>query len=731
LPNFEGSRFVFEETTVLADLLMGAWVRACGSKNLKVMSNWFGVFSIPSLVFACWVQPGCKSPSNPINLPSLLKDSVPCSPAQKITSIYRDHVYDLSGYADGNGNPFNLFDENALVDPGSPSDGANNYIPQTNPQPLQHQAIYFPEQKGNRIVADLLVPYKLTQIYIYDRSHDEDSVWVYTGDMRHWRLRAAFESLGNPGQWGWRKFSILDSSRFIMIRFSSYETNITEAVLYGCPYGPLPSAPSAPVMQDQFTHKMMKDFLGVNCVTENDMQWLKPFHYTRMYNFALDFDNDLLHDFPAVQFNMLHYGYWNKEEGKYHFDIDGIKDLNKAEVWYSIRGVPLWMSKKGFTDKDRPVTVPGMDPEDPMSYARHAAMMWNLAAFFGANKVDTNLLSLSHSPRQSGRGSMSVFENGNEEDADWVGSKYCSPLDYFAQSSADYDGDQGRMGPGHGIINADPGSRLMTSGMIELDTNRVRTYKFLCNSLRTDSAFLWKGGIQYHHYSTDMKKGLSPEEDSLRWRLSKVREATYRIEPKVECILGENGYDKSSASRQGAPVLPGISPTQSQGIFILRSINATAFSGFDAYVLFWLRDYGSTTDPNPYATCGIVGPLEGGKSGTRAFPAWYYISTFENWLGSYSPDSILSEKGNAWIYKYRSKRDPDSVCYFVYSPSRNGTKVKDFPLHLGEIVNKEAIQVNFSDAGLWGEQAKKKVTDGVLSIDVEEKPSLILVKEKR
>ena len=71
-----------------------------------------------------------------------------CAVPQKITSIDRDHVYDLSGYADeGGGDPFSLFDENAFVDPRNESKSAENYIPVTNPQPKNHPEIYFPLHK--------------------------------------------------------------------------------------------------------------------------------------------------------------------------------------------------------------------------------------------------------------------------------------------------------------------------------------------------------------------------------------------------------------------------------------------------------------------------------------------------------------------------------------------------------------------------------------------------------
>src|ERR1700689_5200997 len=54
---------------------------------------------------------------------------------QKITAIYKENVYDLSGYADeGAGNPFNLFDENAFVNPLVENKPKGYYVPLTRPQ---------------------------------------------------------------------------------------------------------------------------------------------------------------------------------------------------------------------------------------------------------------------------------------------------------------------------------------------------------------------------------------------------------------------------------------------------------------------------------------------------------------------------------------------------------------------------------------------------------------------
>jgi hypothetical protein len=669
----------------------------------------------------------CKNSGQRIVLPKTnYKDGF-----QKITAIYKESVYDLCGYADeGNGDPFNLFDENAFVDPRSGESNSKNYIPETDPQPRSHLDIYFPEKKGNRIVADLQISYQLSDVYIYDKASGADSVWIYTGDMQHWKMKAAFETKGFFSLSGWQKFSLNESSRYVMIQFNSPKSSITEMVLYGKAQGAIPSTPSPVYTGPSLTKKPMKEFLGANYFNETDPKWIKPFYYSRIYSYTGDFDNDTVDVYPNVKYNMLRLGYWNYGIDDYYFFTEKLKKENNSEAWHTIMGLPHWMARKGYEDKGRPLTQKNMDSEDPLSYARHANMMWNIAAFFGKTKVDTNLLSLSNSHLVSGRGSMTLYENGNEDDATWVGKKYANPLEYFAQSSADYDGHENALGKKCGIKNADVNSKLITDGLIELDTNRVKVYKFLCNTLRNDKAFLWTGGIQYHHYSQkNLTVAITPEEDSLRWRLSKVRDATYRIQPGVPCILGENGYDKSQKSRQGTPMLPGRSTEQSQGIFILRSINATAFSGFDAYILYWLKDYDSDTSSSVYLTSGVIREMPDGT--IKPYAGWFYISAFENRLANYVPDKIISETGNVWVYKYRNQSSPDSVAYFVYSPTRNGTKVDNYKLNVGKTANQDAQEIYFADDSEFGNATDKKISDNSVIINVEERPRLVMVKEAK
>ena len=646
----------------------------------------------------------------------------------KITGITADDVYDLSGYvASGGSSPFRLFDEN---DHFNPRIGLTS-APFTNPQPTKAADIFFPFNKGNRIVVDLRVPYKLSEIYLYDQSAQSDTIWIYTGSMAKWKLQSTIVTKGDPIGWGWRRLALQDSTQFVMISFRLPTASVNEVILYGCPTATPPPRQSTKYSGPRLPKKSLKDFLGVNMYNSIPLEWLEPFSEVRMYTIANTFDLDTINPYPNNKISISRYGYLYQQTSFRHFSDDLVE--NGKRIWYSVRGVPVWMNNRGLWDFDRPVTKLGMDTEDPMSYGRHSNMMWTLAAVFGKTKVDTNELQISDMIKVSGKGTMTKYENGNEEDAGWVGNKYCTPMEYFAQSSADYDGHMGKLGPKHGVHVADSNSELIMSGLVEFDTNRVRILNFLCKELRPDKKFLWQGGIQYHHYSNKPRgrklwernrtMSTTPEEDSLRVRLAKVREHAYRLQPKVECILGEYGYDKGQASRQATPILPGYSASQSQGILLLRGINATAFSGFDKMMIYWMKDDVEENNPNTYLTSGLVRDEQNGKF--SPYPGWFYLATLIRHLGNYIPDDIVSERSDVWVYRYRHQTSPDSIAYFVYCPTRIGKKVRGFAMEMLPGFS-TATEIEFVDQSKVGNSKLIPVKNGRLQLNVSEVPKLII-----
>lgn len=657
------------------------------------------------------------------NSPNIVVQTV--SNSDKI-KIYKDYLFDLSGSEATGGDPYKLFDENCDPKNGLPGN------PHTDPLPNRGLDLFFPKGRGLRIVIDLQISCKLTDIYLYERGFESDSVWVYTGDMHEWNLKASHKTTGNSMQWGWKKFAVGDSvkTRYVMIRFNSHKSTLTEMALYGQPLGKVPDAPSFTYTGARLPKPTLREFSGVNSYDHAPMKYMQPFYTTRLYENINWYDDDTANTSANVSFKFNQFKLSKEQQLKFY--IDSLQHQFGNHLWVSIRGVPSYLKKKGYTQNGKPVTLPGMNPEDPLSYERHARFYWNLMAAYGSKKIDTNSLQFHDVPRFSGAGVLSVIENGNEEDATWT-KDYWLPTEYFAVSSADFDGHEKQMGTKHGIVQADPKAKLMMSGMIQLDTQRVKVLNFLCGVLRKDKQFIWKGGVQYHHYCngatlmTPPKGGLTPEEHKLREKLAAVREFQYRLLPGVPAILGENGYDRNQASWQKVPVLPGYNEAQSQGIITIRSVIAAFMSGFDVYNYFMLRN--STNAENPPGTFGSSGMISG-PAGHTVYPIWYYWRNVVNKLANYQPDAIISEQGDVWIYKLRNKINKDSVAYFLVSPTKNGTVVKDYNLKITSSKNGTYTKLNWlSEAEVIPADENGKINGNMIKLDVAEVPVFIMVKE--
>jgi hypothetical protein len=641
------------------------------------------------------------------------------SAAPKISVLSANQLYDLSGSeAYGGGDPFKLFDENA-----DPKKDINSR-PSTHPFPVRSAPIYFPVGKGLRIVIDLWALHDLKEIYWYDRSTERDTIRFYTGSMANWKESLVYKTAGITGR-GWKSFSLNISSRYLMLSFNQPSAIITELVLYGM----AKEKPATPAQIARANHspKTLRQFAGTNSYDYVSPQLLKPFHQTRLYQQLSWYDADTVNPYPK---NEITLNYFKLEEARQlRIWADSIKK-NENGLWMSIFNMPRYLIKKGFNDKDKPVTEPGMDTENPLSYGRHAHLFWNLAAVYGNKKIDTALLNIKERPRYSGLALMSRFENGNEEDAYWT-PYYWTPMDYFALSSADYDGHENRLGARHGIKNADPASMLITSGMVHLDTQRVKTLKFLCEQLRTDRQFIWQGGVQYHYYSNASgnkgqapAKGISPEEDRLREKLARVKAFHDRLLPGVPVILGENGYDRMQNSWQATPLLPGQDAETSQAVMIIRSMMAAFMAGFDGYHQYMMRN--ATDNENAtgaYASSGMIG----GPSTNRVYQAWHYWNEFMNALGDYEPDSIISESGNVWVYKLRHQRQRNLVAYYLVSPTTNGHVIKNFRLNAKSYVNQFFKEIAIDHRS--GFKIREINYSGELALDVSEFPTIILLSE--
>ena len=140
------------------------------------------------------------------------------------------------------------------------------------------------------------------------------------------------------------------------------------------------------------------------------------------------------------------------------WDWDGFFSGLKA------RGVSGFPAVQGGVPWVNSQAVPPAEgsPTAAASYLAHGDTMFQIAARWGSAKVpDAKLKLESGQTRSSGLGTVEYFEDFNEED----NAKGFTGDVFAAMASADYDGDQTRLGATIGVKNADPSAKLVMGGL--------------------------------------------------------------------------------------------------------------------------------------------------------------------------------------------------------------------------------------------------------------------------
>ena len=135
-------------------------------------------------------------------------------------------------------------------------------------------------------------------------------------------------------------------------------------------------------------------------------------------------------------------------------------------------------------------------------------------------------------------------------------------------------------------------------------------------------------------------------------------------------------------------------------------------AGFDGYNQYMLRD--ASNDPEatgPYATSGMIG----GPASNTVYPAWHYWNAAMDLLGNYRPDSIISEKGPVWVYRLRNRDFPDSLAYYLVSPTTNGTVIKNYRLFTGIAENQLVKKIELIDGKIINNSGTPNSLPGILN----------------
>ncbi len=596
-----------------------------------------------------------------ITVPTLLV-AIGLAQAGKIT-IDRERTVNLGG----KGDLYLLFDEQGVA--GDPRAGTGGVPATEYTNGYINQALYYPLES----VVDLGAIHDLTDLWYYD-FNGADSLRVWCGDGANWTVMV------NQTTSAWKSWvgkSTPCSGRYVRFWLRSPSAAITEVVLYGTARGAIEPLPSpSPHVKPTFGALM-----GINGFVDDDRSLLAAVTNLREYHSWMWDDGNTDASTPKYPANRFGWNpSWVRGTGwGWNFDDFYGELSSKGMVMQPVfQGAPAWMFNKVTGDSLKP-HLPGTDSTLPASYIAHADYLFQFAARFGRTTVDASKLRVDalNTPR-SGAGSVAWMENWNEPDKNWkTVTGYFSPRVLHAMSSADYDGDQGRMGASVGIRNADPTMKMALPGLISIDLEYSKAMKWWADRLRGGS--FPADALNFHHYCNDAggqngvaTTGISPESDGFRQRLEALASWRDRHLPGKELWLSEFGWDTDPGSVYRAPAIGGADGYEIQGRWILRAFLHLAASGFDKAHVYLLRDNWDSS-PGIFATSGLVHDQHDTLFARFAKkPSWYYVNTLHKTFRDFRFEADESQ-GGIRIYRMSHIAVPDSVAYAVWN--QNDTAV--------------------------------------------------------
>jgi len=461
-------------------------------------------------------------------------------------------------------------------------------------------------------------------------------------------------------------------------------------------------------------------FMGVNALITDSVANLAPIGVVREYhNWGWLGDNYMAQPYPQTLYT--------PDLPDFNWDWDGFFSGLQGT---GVSGFPAVQGGAPWVDGGAVPPAAG-SPTAAASYIAHGDTMFQIAARWGSTKVpDAKLKLASGQTRSSGLGTVQYFEDFNEED----NAKGFTGDVFAAMASADYDGDQSRLGTAIGVKNADPNAKLVMGGLSGAygagDAWINSITKFL-DAMRTWST-THRGGsfpadvINVHYYSFGPgapAPALSPEDDHVAAKLAAVVAYRDQYLPGKPVWWTEFGYDTYANSPLHAPALGSNSAFIVQGQWLVRDLLAALGAGIERATLFELDD--TCTPPasacdTQFATAGLLT-----DPGSTPKPAWYFLATFRARLQTmvYAGEQA-SGAADVSIARFSDTRGAGGALV-VWAPTSNATVHAGYSLTLtAGAASVKAVAL--ADKQQNGVETVLAPAGGAVTLDVSETPTIVL-----
>jgi len=456
----------------------------------------------------------------------------------------------------------------------------------------------------------------------------------------------------------------------------------------------------------------MDQFIGINAFIDDPIERIQVAGFVREYHNWAWCEGNGDPNYPGYPNNQNKFYRtnpgWNFD--RYYQRLNSVGIM----VFPCIQGGVDWLDLPKLKINYKPINK-GANTQKPESYMAHADHMFQYAARYGSTVVADEKLKLAPSePRLSGLGLIQYYEDWNEQNNWWDGpNANFDPWEYAAMASADYDGHLGTLGDTVGIKNADPNAKLVMGGLAGLNLEYIKAMKYWADTHRGGS--FPADVLNFHHYCTDGKRGISPEKDGFKEKVMELVRYRDEVLPDKELWITEFGYDTHPDSPQTA----GTELRQAQ--WLVRSFLILASTGIERAAMYMLRDV-DPNDSTQYSTSGLVSSKE---TGWVPKMSWYFVYTLRNTLTNMVFDKeIESGNENVWIYHFVDV-DGKRGAYALWCPTEEDLTVPGYSLRLPDGVT-EAKLVTMEDKKINGNTEKLSLENQTVKVDVSETPIFVV-----
>ena len=324
-------------------------------------------------------------------------------------------------------------------------------------------------------------------------------------------------------------------------------------------------------------------------------------------------------------------------------------------------------------------------------------------------------------------GYITWIEAGNEPNGE--GNDGFTPYELAALTSCAYDGHVNTVKTesksGIGIKNADPNMKLAMAGLAGIQTRYIKSMVFWMENNRSDG----KVAMDAFNVHTYCKKlisfngyrvyvGVCPEIGGITDEVKKLCEYRDKYYPDIEVWVTEFGWDTNTSYETENACHPyaNFTARQLQAMWLVRAYFMFASVGVDRAAMYMIRDEGDeATGIGKYGTSGVVTVNGEYKD------SYYYISTLKATMNDmHFAEIIDSGNENVWIYRFENGEGKS--CYALWCPTMDDIKVDGFKLNID---GTKATLTQFENGDTDGVSSSLTVKDGIVTVNVSEKPILI------